>query len=318
MLARFGRACLVAPIATALAVALATVAPAQTTPVVRIAATNNDSGAEIYYAQDMGFFEKAGLHVEIVKLASAGLLASSVIAGAVDIAETGVTVIALAHQKGLPLVIIAPAGLESAKNPLTGLVALKTSAYKSGADLNGKTIAVRDINSPAYVGCRAWIDQNGGDSRTVKFVELPDYDDAVAIGAGRVDAAVMAEPDLQNAITGDALHMVAPVYSSIGAEFIAGAYFTTSTYAQEHPDIVRTFAAVMAQTARWANANHPLSAAILTKYSNGHVDPAMPRIAYTDKPTAALFQPIINAAAKYGQLSATFPAAEMFAPGIIK
>jgi NitT/TauT family transport system substrate-binding protein len=293
-------------------------ASSQTAPVIRVATTLNDSGAEVYYAQDKGFFEKAGLHVEIVTIASAGLLGSSVASGAIDIAETGVSVIATAHQKGLPFVIIAPAGVYSSKAPTTGLIALKSATFKTGADLAGKTVAVRDISSPAYVATRAWIDRTGGDSKSVKFVEIPDYDAAGALQAQRVDAAVIAEPDLQNAIAGGAFRMVAPVYSALGNEVLLGGYFTTTAYMQAHPDVVRTFAAVLAQTARWANKNQAESAAILAKHAKSHVDSAMPRIAYTDRPTATLVQPTLDAAASYGQLSATFPAAELFAPGVLK
>ena len=293
-------------------------AAAQTAPVVRVASTLNDSGAEVYYAQDMGFFEKAGLRVEIVSVASAGLLGSSVASGAVDIAETGVSVIATAHQKGLPFVIIAPAGLYSSKSPTTALIAPKSSPLRSGADFSGKTIAVRDISSPAYVGARAWIDQNGGQSKGVKFVEVPDYDVAGALAQGRIDGAVIAEPDLQNALASGTFRMIAPVYNAIANDFLLGAYFTTSAYAQAHPEVVRAFAGALAQSARWANANQRQSAAILAKYAKSHVDPAMPRVVYTDKPTTALVQPVIDAAAAYGQLPAAFPAADLFAPGVLR
>jgi NitT/TauT family transport system substrate-binding protein len=293
-------------------------ASTQTAPVIRVATTLNDSGAEVYYAQDKGFFEKAGLHVEIVPIASAGLLGSSVASGAIDIAETGISVIATAPQRGLPFVIIAPAGVYSSKAPTTGLIALKNATFKTGADLSGKTIAVRDISSPAYVAARAWIDRSGGDSKTVKFVEIPDYDVAGALEAQRIDGAVIAEPDLQNAIAGGAFRMIAPVYNAIGNDVLLGGYFTTTAYMQAHPDIVRTFAAVLAQTARWANKNQRESAAILAKHAKSRVDPAMPRIAYTDHPTALLVQPTLDAAAAYGQLSASFPAGELFAPGALK
>jgi NitT/TauT family transport system substrate-binding protein len=292
--------------------------PAQTLPVVRVATTLNDSGAEVYYAQDMGFFEKAGLHVEIVTLNSAGLLGSSVASGAIDIAETGLSVIATAHQKGLPFVIVAPAGHYSSKAPTTALVALKNSPLKSGGDLNGKTVAVRDINSPAYVGARIWIDQSGGDSKSVKFVEVPDYDVAGALAQGRIDGAVISEPDLQNALAAGTARVVSFVYNSVANDFLLGAYFTTTAFAQAHPEIVRAFASALAQTARWANANPKLSAAILSKYAKSHVDPAMPRVVYGERTSAALVQPVIDAAAKYGQLTAPFPAAELFAPGTLK
>lgn len=248
----------------------------RTLPVVRVATTLNDSGAEIYYALDKGFFEKAGLDVEIVKIASAGLLGSSVASGALDIAETGISVVATAHQKGLPFVIIAPAGLYSSKDPTTGLIALKSAAFKTGADLNGKSIAVRDISSPAYVATRAWIDHNGGDSKSVKFVEIPDYDVAGALEQQRVDGAVIAEPDLQNALTSGKFRMVAPVYDAIGNNVLLGGYFTTIAYAKAHPEIIRTFIDVLAQTARWANRNPRESAAILARHAKSHAANSSP------------------------------------------
>jgi NitT/TauT family transport system substrate-binding protein len=112
--------------------------------------------------------------------------------------------------------------------------------------------------------------------------------------------------------------MIAPVYNAIANDFLLGAYFTTSAYAQAHPEVVRAFVAALAQSARWANANPRRSAAILAKYAKSHVDPAMPRVVYTDKPAAAMVQPVIDAAATYGQLTATFPAADLFAPGVLK
>ena len=47
------------------------------------------------------------------------------------------------------------------------------STVQSGKDLNGKTIAVIALNGITHIAARAWIDQNGGDSATAKFIEVP-------------------------------------------------------------------------------------------------------------------------------------------------
>ena len=44
---------------------------------------------------------------------------------------------------------------------------------KSGKDLNGKTIGTPGLNTLGEYGVRAWVDANGGDSTTLRFVELP-------------------------------------------------------------------------------------------------------------------------------------------------
>ena len=49
----------------------------------------------------------------------------------------------------------------------------KDSPIKTGRDLNGKTFAVPALMDLNQIAAMAWIDQTGGDSRTVKIVEIP-------------------------------------------------------------------------------------------------------------------------------------------------
>jgi NitT/TauT family transport system substrate-binding protein len=261
----------------------------------------------------MGFFKKAGLNVQIVTLNASGLMGSSVASGTLDIGETGVSVIAAAHEKGLPFVIIAPAGMYSSKAPTSATLVAKNSPIKTAAELNGKTVGLRDINSPAYVGTRAWIDQNGGDSKTVKFVEIPDPAVGAALTQGRIDAGTIAEPDLDNALHGTEARLLANSYNAIASNFLLGSYFTTKEYAAAHPDVIKAFASAMAETYRWANRNHAQTAIILEKYTKQHASPTMPRVVYPERVTPAIVQPLIDAAAKYGALKAPFPASELLA-----
>ncbi len=296
-----------------LLLAAGTRSPAQTLPTIRVATTSNDSGAGVYYAADMGFFKKAGLNVEIVSLNASGLMGASVVSGTLDIGETGVSVIAAGHERGLPFVLVAPAGMYSSKAPTSATLVAKNSSIKTGADLNGKTVGLRDINSPAYVGTRAWIDRNGGDSKTVRFVEIPDPATAAALAAGRIDAATIAEPDLENALRGPDARLLADSYNAIANEFLLGGYFTTKEYAAAHPEIIRAFASAMAETYRWANRNHAKTAEILEKYTKQRVLPTAPRVVYPERLTPSIIQPLIDAAAKYGALKASFPASELLA-----
>jgi NitT/TauT family transport system substrate-binding protein len=289
---------------------------ADTVPVIHVSTTANDSGAEVFYAIDMGFFEKAGLNVQIVPLNSAGLLGPSVASGAIDIGNASVGVIASAHEHHLPFVIVAPAGLYSSDSPTGGLIVSKDSPLKSASALNGKTIGIRDVNSPAYIATKAWIDQNGGDSHTIKFLEVPDSAAVAAIEQRRVDAATIAEPDLDGALHGSEVRLLAPVYDALGKRFLLGAYFATNDYVKTHPEIIRAFTKVIAETAQWANANQTKSAQMLEKYTKTHIGPTMPRVVYGERLEPSLVQPFINAAAKYGSLKAPFPAAELFATGL--
>ena len=158
--------------ALALAFAVPGAAIAQTLPTVKVATTPIDVGAEVLYAKDMGFFQKHGLNVDVQFIDNGAAIASAVASGAIDIAQGNVVTLATAHDKGLPFVVVAPAALYSSTAPTSALIVAANGPVKSAKDLNGKTIGITGVKNITQIAAMAWLDQNGGDSSTVKFIEL--------------------------------------------------------------------------------------------------------------------------------------------------
>jgi len=133
---------------------------------------------------------------------------------------------------------------------------------------------------------------------------------AGALATGRVDAAWVTEPFLTAAKK--SARVLVYGFDVIGKRFALNAWFTTRAWAQDHPDIVKRFAATMRETATWANANDAASATIVAKYTK--IDPAViatiTRSHYADVLTPALLQPLIDVSAKYGAFT-PFPAQEL-------
>jgi NitT/TauT family transport system substrate-binding protein len=285
-------------------------------PPITVGGTANDSGGQVFYAQDLGMFEKAGLNVKVQALNNPGAVAAAVAAGSLTIGSLTIPGIALARQNGIPIAIIAPTSIYSSAAPTSGIIVLKGSPIRKAADLNGKTIATRDISNLSYYGAKAWIDKNGGDSKSVKWVEITDTLTVPALVAGRVDAASVSEPALDDAIHGPDARMLAPVYDAIGDKFLIAAYFTTEDYARTHPDVVRAFAKVIVDAGVWANRNRALSAKILEKYAGVPVAPGTTRVTYAERMRAADVQPVLDMLQQYGVLKAPLRAAELFAPQV--
>ena len=78
---------------------------------IRVATTPSESGAEVYYAADMGFFKKQGLDVDVTTLQNGGLIGAGISAGQFDLAQSAVPSIAGGYQNGLHFVIVAPAAV---------------------------------------------------------------------------------------------------------------------------------------------------------------------------------------------------------------
>lgn len=288
---------------------------AQTRMDIHIAVSPVDTGAQPLYAQELGLFKKAGLDVTITSLFNSGATVSGVAAGTFDIAEATVLGLAVAHAKGLPFVIIAPAAIYSTKAPTSLCAVAKNSPIKTAKDLNGKTIGVSDLLGLGQVAAHAWLEKNGADTSSVKFVEIPFSSLAPALVAGRIDAGVLVDPNLQVALNAGQARVLAKCYDAIAPEFLNAAFFTTSDYAKSHPDVIRRFVTVMAETARWANAHQPESAQILEKWTRIPATPGMVRAVYSDRLRAAQVQPVIDALVQAKEIGAPFRATDLFAPG---
>ena len=285
---------------------------------VRIALFASDVAADVYDADELGYFAKAGIAPEIIDLGNGGAIAAAVAGGSADIGTTNVVSLALAHQRGLPFRVLATGGLSLAGVQTNGLLAVAASSpIRSAKELNGKTVAVDVLGGIPELGVRTWVDANGGDSKSLKIVELHFAEMIAAVQTGRVDAALVnASVDPTIGKTGDPLRLLGAVYDAIAPRFASSVWFSTSDWIAQHPDAAKGFVTALTAAAVWANAHHHESAAILAKHikqTQAQIE-AGPRVVYDAAKEPALLQPVIDQAAKYGEIAAPFAARDVMAP----
>jgi NitT/TauT family transport system substrate-binding protein len=276
-----------------------------------------DNGFEAYYAQDMGFFKKAGLNVQIVPLTNGGAIAAAVANGALDIGFSNLVSIATAHTKGIPFTVIVPAALNVTNHATAALFVAKDSPYKTAESLNGKTIAVNGLKNISELSTRAWLDEHGGDSSTIKFIEMPDPSMPAAVREKRVDAAMAAlsvDPTINTPAAKE--RVIGDVFDGISTHFLVTGYFTTSDWVRSHQDEARKFVQAIFESARWANKNHDASAVILSHQMGVPVGlvKGLTRSIYAENTDPKLVQPVIDAMARYKIISQPFPAEEIISP----
>ena len=289
-------------------------AGAQTAIPLRVVTSPTDTGAQVYYALDQGFFKKAGFDVEVSAINSGAATATAVSGGTYDIGQTSVAALAISHDKGIPFVIIAPGAEYTSKTPTSELLVPAASPIHTAADLAGKTIAVVGIKGLTQLAVQAWLEQNHVSSTSVKFVEMTFVEMPAALTTNRIDAAFVAEPALDRARQGGA-RIIGHPYDAVASNFLVGAWFVTQDYAAAHQDIIRRFAAVIAEASRWANAHRDESARILEKYMKLAVSPTMVRVAYAERLLPADVQPSIDLYVKFGLIEKTFPARDLLDVG---
>jgi NitT/TauT family transport system substrate-binding protein len=271
-----------------------------------------DQGAQCFYAQDLGMFKKAGLDAQVSVTNFGTQVAAAVAGGSIEIGQSNIMSLAAAFAQGLPFALIAGAGLYSSAKPTSMMIVAKNSPLKTAKDLNGKTVAVNGLKSITQISVQAWADQNGGNSQSIKFVEMPFVEMEGALMSGRIDMALLADPNATTLLAGGHTRPFGKAFDAIGKEFLIGGWFAKTDWIAANTDTVKKFVAVMREAAQWANkpADFAQSAAILEKYTKVSVGAAN-RVAYAERLDPALIQPSIDTAAKYGILKTPFPAAKM-------
>jgi NitT/TauT family transport system substrate-binding protein len=274
-----------------------------------------DNSAEVYYAQELGFFKDSGLDVRITAMTNSGSIIAGLAGGGGDIGNAVVGSVADARGKGIQILYIAPAGLYDAASPTAALVTVKDSPIKKAADLSGKIIAVSGLSDLTYFATRAWIDKNGGKSADVKFVELPFPAMSAAVLAHRVDAAYVIEPFLTAGATD--LRVLAHAAESVAPRYQATGWIANESWLASHADLALRFASAIHRTALWANSHQKESAVILLKYLK--LDPTtvekMKRVTYAVTLETKLVQPPIDTAAKYTGQAPVSANSLIWAPG---
>jgi NitT/TauT family transport system substrate-binding protein len=274
-----------------------------------------DNSAEVYYAQELGYFTDAGLDVRITPMTNSGAIIAAIAGGGGDIGNAVVGTVADARGKGIPILYLAPAGLYDAASPTAALSVLKDSPIKTAADLTGKVVAVSGLGDLTYYATRAWIDKNGGNSASVKFIELPFPAMAAAVIQHRVDAAYIIEPFFTAAA--DDVRILARAAESVAPRYQATGWIASESWLTAHADVAKRFAAAIHRTALWANGHQKESAVILLKYLK--IDPAiverMHRVPYAVTLDTKLIQPPIDTAAKYTGQTAVSASTLIWTPG---
>jgi NitT/TauT family transport system substrate-binding protein len=283
---------------------------------VRFIAAVADDMRTYLYAQSAGLFRQAGLDVQYTRAGSGAIVAESIVGGAMDIGKASIISAISAHVRGLPFALIAPGQLYRPTDPIiAAIMVAANSPIRTALDLQGKTVAISAVGDISYLGIRAMIDAAGGDSSTVKWIEVPGPTVSGAIQSGRVDAGLMAEPTMMQDVRAGKLRLLVDMLTSYGGPLLVAVYVTTRDYAAKNRDTVARFANVIERASAYSNTHVAETAALLMPLT-GMDATVTAEMHHSYAATAfdpVTIQRVIDLAAKYKVIPQRFDAREMLA-----
>jgi NitT/TauT family transport system substrate-binding protein len=291
---------------------------AQSPAALRVTTAIDDGATPFLYAIDSGLFRKNGLDGSIERATSGAAAASAVMGGTFEAGKASIISFLSAHAHGLPLVAVAAAAEYDASRPNLALAVRPDSPIRTGADLNGKIVAVSAINDLYTIGTRAWADAHGGDSSTIKFVELPISAVAAALDAGRIDAGGTIDPDLQEALATGKVRVLCDPNGAIAPRFMYTGWMSTLDYARTNRATCDKFRAALLESARYVNGHMPETVDVMSKFTSipASVFASMPRIQSALTVDVKLLQPLIDTCAKYKAIPNSFDAHDLIDPAL--
>lgn len=228
---------------------------AQGPTIIRVAGPPNEGYKDVYYAVDSGLFAKYGLDVQPRVTNSGAVVLAGLAGGSYDVAYTNLVPVLQAHLHGLPFQIIAPSTMFMSDRSQNAMLVTTDSPIHTARDLDGKTIGTQSLQDLNSVAMRAWVDKNGGNSSSLRVLEVPSAAAVASLTAHRIDAMALSEPLLTMALATGKVRVLAKPQGAIAQRFQAQAFIATSEFVADHPEAMARFARAMHESAIYNNSH---------------------------------------------------------------
>lgn len=283
---------------------------------LRMASAPDDDITPVLYAQKAGLLAAAGISVKLQAATNGAAVAAAIAGGAVDIGKASLLSIINAHTRGVPFAIVAPCATADIRGDYSGFLVLKDGPIHTARDLNGKTVSVPALNDMQSLAAHAWIDANGGDSKTVSFIEAPVTAVGIALDANRIAGGILSNPSLaKDMATGRYRSIGKPIEQTFNRLMVSG-YVADAGWIAKNAAVVARFGQVISRANQYANTHHDQTVDLIADFSG--IDRAtvatMTRALYVTTLDPSLLQPIIDDAARYGAIKQAFSASELISP----
>jgi len=221
---------------------------------VNIGAVPTVDIAVLYLGEKQGFFEDQGLELDIEFGAGGAALIPALINGQYDIIYSNIISALQGVERGLPLVVTAPAGVASGdvEADTAAIIVPDDSAIQSPKDLEGKTVAVNTLSNLHEIMVREVVIKDGGDPDAVQFVELGLPDMGAALDSGQIDAMSTSEPWVGTWMQAGDDRIIALNPSEADVDFIHSVYLTTQEKAQADPGLIEAWRAALEESFAYA------------------------------------------------------------------
>ncbi|MFN6570279.1 sulfonate ABC transporter substrate-binding protein [Dendronalium sp. ChiSLP03b] len=193
-------------------------------------------------------FEKSGASVTWAEFPSGPPMLEAINAGSIDFGYTGESPPIFAQVAGTPLVYVA---YDPWSPKAEAILVPKNSSIQTLADLKGKRVAVAKGSNTNYLLVKA-LEKGGVKYNDIKPAFLQPPDARAAFEGNNIDAWAIWDPYLAAAVAATGARTLT---DATGLAPNRGYYLAAKSFAQKHPDALKTVIDEVKKTSNWAQNN---------------------------------------------------------------
>lgn len=228
---------------------------------VRMNSTGSAEELVMWIADEEGIFEDHGLEVEISDVAGAGLTPLALTNEEVDLGIQTAPDFLQADEQGLGLTATVGLSVNQPDNPRLFVVAGEDSGIDSPADLEGARIGTPSRGGSFEVSTVQLLSDQGIDTDTIDWVEVPFGQASSSLASGSVDA-VTTSITLRGRLVGEG-HSVVLDLSEFGSDVLVTFLTARQQWAERNPEIVESVRASLDEAAEFAEEDPERAAEII-------------------------------------------------------
>lgn len=276
---------------------------------IEVGAIPVTDAATLLLGEEQGFFSERGIELNLNFAQGGAAVVPGVVSGQFQLGYSNTISIFQAVERGLPLVMLNVSSASHADPELgiNDLMVRGDDSVQSVTDLEGQRVAVNTLGNFAEILARHAIDEGGGDSSAVSFVELAFPDQLPALERGDIAAYLAGEPFRTLGLQ-QGFRTLSNTHQALtpDASFISGAWFTTRAAVESDPDLFARLQEAIREANAYAAANSDEMRPLIPAFTG--LDPALADEInlsnYEPDLTAEDLRPLADAAVRYGVLQA--------------
>jgi ABC-type nitrate/sulfonate/bicarbonate transport system substrate-binding protein len=208
----------------------------------------------VYLADDLGYFNDAGVKPKYVGQIAAGQMIPALTTGDLDVANRHTPLVIAAVASGADIKIFAAGSKSTQRDPHMKYFVKADSPIKSIKDFEGKTLGINSFGACSEYVTKKYCQDNGIDPASIRMITAPDSEQEVPLLRGDTDVAIIhpLASGRASANTKD-FRLLFSDWDIDGGISGMCPYSVNGKFLAEYPEAVAELTAILSKAAQWNN-----------------------------------------------------------------